>query len=47
MHHRAMAVHARWQGLEGTMNYQPREYPAPAVVGPYDDPEAEGRTNGG
>jgi hypothetical protein len=46
-HHRAMAVHAHWQGHEGTMNYQPHEYPAPAVVGPYDDPDAEGRTNGG
>jgi hypothetical protein len=46
-HHRAMAVRAPWQGHEGTMNYQPREYPVPAVAGPYDDPDAEGRTNGG
>jgi hypothetical protein len=46
-HRRAVAAHAHWQGYEGTMNYQPREIPAPMVVGPYDDPEAEGRTNGG
>ena len=32
-HHRAMVTHAHWQDHEGTMNYLPREYPAPAVVG--------------
>jgi hypothetical protein len=45
-HHRALAAHAHMQSHEGTVNYQPREIPAP-MVGPYDDPEAEGRTSGG
>jgi Ni/Co efflux regulator RcnB len=47
-HHRAMAAHAHWQDREGAVNYQPREreFIAP-MVGPYDDPEAEGRTSGG
>jgi uncharacterized protein (UPF0333 family) len=49
-HRHAMAAHAHWQareGTEGTMNYRTPEYIPQMVAPPYDDPEAEGRTNGG
>jgi hypothetical protein len=49
-HRRAMAAHAHWQareGVEGPMNYQTPEYIPQMIAPPYDDPEAEGRTNGG
>jgi hypothetical protein len=47
-HRRAMAAHAHMQGHESSVSYQVPEYYSPPLISvPYDDPEAEGRTNGG